>query len=145
MEAQHYKNHVRYFPPHHFVFYPGILILLGISIYFSLNSGEMAPIWIFLTVLTALIGFLSYLLRQHYALTVQNRVVRLELRFRYYLVTQQRFELIESQLTKSQLYALRFASDEELPYLVMRAMNENLSADEIKKAIMHWIPDHMRV
>lgn len=145
MAAQQYKNHVRYFPAHHFFFYPAILLLLGISIYFSLNAGETAAIWIFLSVLTALVGFLSYLLRQHYALTVQNRVVRLELRFRYYLLTQQRFELIESQLTRSQLYALRFASDEELPYLVMRAMNENLSGDEIKKAILHWIPDHMRV
>jgi len=145
MAAQQYKNHVRYFPAHHFFFYPAILLLLGISIYFSLNAGETAAIWIFLSVLTALVGFLSYLLRQHYALTVQNRVVRLELRFRYYLLTQQRFELIESQLTRSQLYALRFASDEELPYLVMRAMNENLSGDEIKKAIVHWIPDHMRV
>jgi hypothetical protein len=145
MEAQQYKNHIRYYPAHHFVFYPAILLLVGVSIYFALNAGETAAIWIFLSVLTALVGFLSYMMRQHYAMMVQNRVVRLELRFRYYLITQQRFELIESKLKKSQLYALRFASDDELPYLVMRAMNENLSGDEIKKAIIHWIPDHMRV
>jgi len=85
------------------------------------------------------------MLRQHYALGNQNRIVRLEMRLRYYQLTQKRFEPLEQQLSFSQIAALRFASDEELPDLVLRAVNESLSPNDIKKAIKNWTPDYMRV
>jgi hypothetical protein len=44
-----------------------------------------------------------------------------------------------------QVFALRFASDEELPALVQRALNEHLTPDDIKKAVKNWLPDYMRV
>jgi len=37
--------------------------------------------------------------------------------------------------------ALRFASDAELPALLERADREQLSSDQIKKAIKNWVPD----
>jgi Family of unknown function (DUF6526) len=40
---------------------------------------------------------------------------------------------------------LRFASDAELPALVMRALDEKLDRDGIKKAITEWRPDYSRV
>jgi len=67
------------------------------------------------------------------------------LRFRYFLVTGKRLEPLESGLSFSQLAALRFASDEELAALVDQAIREKLSAREIKKSIVHWLPDTMRV
>lgn len=85
------------------------------------------------------------MLRQHYALLLQDRVIRMELRFRYYVLTQQRLELIEEQLSEAQLFALRFASDTELPELVQRAIHEGLSGNAIKKAITNWKPDYKRV
>ena len=85
------------------------------------------------------------MLRQHYALTLQNRIVRLELRHRYLATTGQRFEEIESKLDDSQLFALRFPPDEELLALTNRTLNENLSGDEIKKAIKNWKGDYERV
>ena len=85
------------------------------------------------------------MLRQHYALGNQNRIVRLELRFRYYIITGKRLEPLECRLNFSQLAALRFASDEELPALVERAVKENLGGRQIKKSIRNWLPDHMRV
>jgi hypothetical protein len=36
------------------------------------------------------------------------------MRYRYFVVTGERFELLESKLTNSQIFALRFASDDEL-------------------------------
>jgi hypothetical protein len=91
-----------------------------------------------------LIIFLSLMLRQHYALGNQNRIARLELRFRYYVLTKKRFELIEQQLSLSQLLALRFASDEELEALIDRTLGEKLNPNEIKKSIKNWLPDYMR-
>lgn len=85
------------------------------------------------------------MLRQHYALGNQDRIVRLELRFRYYVLTGKRLEPLESNLSIRQMAALRFAPDEELPAMVERAIKENLSAPQIKKSIVHWLPDHMRV
>jgi len=85
------------------------------------------------------------MLRQHYALGNQNRIVRLEMRLRYYQLTQKRFEPLEQQLSFNQIAALRFASDEELIELIRRAINESLSPKDIKKAIQNWTPDYMRV
>ncbi len=88
---------------------------------------------------------LSFMTLQQYARANQNRTVRLELRLRYYILTQKRLEVIEEQLSFGQLAALRFASDEELPSLVHKAVNEHLSPKDIKKAIKNWEPDYMRV
>jgi hypothetical protein len=45
----------------------------------------------------------------------------------------------------SQVIALRFAPDEELVDLVNRAINENLTQTDIKKAIKNWKGDYHRV
>ncbi len=45
-----------------------------------------------------------------------------------------------------QLVALRFASDAELPALVQRVVTGGLSEpDAIKRAVVAWQPDHLRV
>jgi hypothetical protein len=49
------------------------------------------------------------------------------------------------ELTESQLIALRFASDAELPGLVEKTLSGKLSSGEIKKAIVTWRPDYFRV
>ena len=145
MEKQNYKNHVRYYPPHHFVFYPVLRILLGFSIYYISKYEEQALVWTFIALCFFMIGYVAFMLRQHYALNNQNRIIRLELRFRYFVLTAQRFETFEDILSEGQLFALRFASDEELPPLIQRAVKENITPDEIKKSIINWLPDQMRV
>lgn len=143
MKKQDYSNHVQYYTPHHFIFYPLCLVLLvmGIRGIYRHNSLE----WIIITALVVLLIWLSFMLRQHYALTCQNRIVRLELRFRYFVLTGERLDLLEDRLSFGQLAALRFASDEELPALVKRALAEGLSPDAIKRSVRNWMPDTMRV
>lgn len=142
---QNYKNHTRYYFPHHFLFYPVILILFVYAIRMAFINEADQLLWGFIAALFFMMGWLSFMLRQHYALTLQNRMVLLEIRFRYYVLTGQRLELLEDRLNFGQLAALRFAADEELPGLVKRALSEQLSADQIKKAIVNWLPDHKRV
>nr|WP_068889491.1 DUF6526 family protein [Pedobacter panaciterrae] len=142
---QNYKNHIRYYTPHHFIFYPIILIGVAVCVTKAIGSVQDCLLWSFLAIVFVIIGWLSFMLRQHYALVLQNRVVVLEMRFRYYVLTQQRLDLLEDRLSFGQIAALRFASDQELAPLVQRTLKENLSPDEIKKLIKEWLPDNSRV
>ena len=144
MEPQSYKNHIRYYTPHHFVFYPVMLVLIAVSAWLAFTKEE-SLLWGFMCVLCAVITWVAYMMRQHYALTVQNRIVLLELRYRFFAKTGERFEMYETMLNDGQLFAVRFASDDELLPLIQKAINENLSPDDIKKAIQNWQPDHRRV
>lgn len=142
---QNYKNHLRFYPPHHFVFYPLLMVLTAFAVYRSFAEPHNHYLWMFMAVILVLTGWLAFMLRQHYALTLQNRIVVLEMRLRYFVLTQQRLELVEERLSFGQIAALRFAPDDELPALVERTLKENLSPDEIKKSILNWLPDHKRV
>ena len=145
MKTQNYQNHIRYYTAHHFVFYPVVVALFIACITGLCRTTEDHLLWIVLTTLTAALGWFSFMTRQHYALGNQNRIARLELRFRYYVVTHKRFEEIEQQLSIAQIMALRFASDEELEELAQKAIREKLSPDAIKRSVKHWTPDYMRL
>ncbi|MEO6730841.1 MAG: DUF6526 family protein [Ferruginibacter sp.] len=145
MGKQHYKNHRKFYYPHHFIFYPVVTALIFLSIRNAIKYPERWMEWTAFTVIFILLGWLSFMMRQHYSLANQNRMVRLELRLRYYQLTQKRLEDIESRLSFSQLAALRFAPDEELPGLIQQTLDESLSPGEIKKLIKNWLPDTMRV
>ena len=144
MEKQAYKNHIRYYYPHHFILYPVLLVLIIVSTCFIFKYPGFAPLWAAFSIVFILIGWLSFMVRQHYALNNQNRIVRLEMRLRYYQLTNKRLEHLEDQLSFSQIAALRFASDEELPALVQQTLDHQLSPDAIKRAIKNWLPDTMR-
>jgi len=145
MKQQHYNNHIRFYPPHHFVFYPVLLVLIIASVWCIFEYPFQQLQFIFITAILIIIFWLSFMLRQHYALGNQNRIVRLEMRVRYYTLTQKRFEPLEEQLSFNQIAALRFASDKELPELIRKTINEQLSPKAIKQSIKHWTPDYMRV
>ena len=145
MSKQQFSNHAKYYFPHHFIFYPVTVILLAVSIYFADKNPDKKLEWYMFAVVVLLIAWVSFMMRQHYALTTQNRVIRLEMRLRYFQLYGKRFEPVEAKLRFRQIAALRFASDEELPLLLERTLQENLSPRSIKKLITDWQADHMRV
>jgi hypothetical protein len=145
MSQQNYNNHIRWYPPHHFVFYPIILGLIIFSSYKAYDDEALREVWVIITVLLVCITCLAFMLRQHYALTLQNRLVLAELRYRYLATTGSRLEPMEEKLSEGQLFALRFAPDDELEALTRRAIAENLTPDAIKRSIKNWKPDLRRV
>ena len=77
--------------------------------------------------------------------TVQDRVIRLEMRLRLRDVLPPSMHGRIGELTRRQLVGLRFAGDGELPGLVERCLAGELTgADAVKREIRDWQPDFLR-
>ena len=81
------------------------------------------------------------LISRTYTTALQDRIIKLEMRLRCAQLLAPDRQAALARLSKSQIIALRFASDEELPVLLERAERENLPPDQIKRAIKNWVPD----
>jgi len=145
MESQNYRNHRKFYAPHHFVFLPLLIILEAIGIYKVFNDEQNQLLWILFSVIIFLIFYLAIMVRQHYALVLQNRIVRLEFRQRYFEIFGLRSDDVDENLSFGQIAALRFAYDDEFKIFLEKALKEKIKGDEIKKSITRWRPDHQRV
>jgi hypothetical protein len=76
-----------------------------------------------------------------YTTRLQDRIIKLEMRLRCASLLSPAQQATLSGLPKDRLIALRFASDAELPALLDRAKQEQLSADQIKRSIKSWVAD----
>lgn len=130
---------------HHFILLPSLLLCIGIAVRYALTDAPNQLPWILFGISSFCSLVLAVMLRQHYALGNQNRIVRLEFRLRYFQLFQQPSTATESRLSFAQIAALRFADDGEFVTLLNRALHENLGANDIKKAISNWQADNMRV
>ena len=143
------KNTPMYYPWHHFVLLPSALLMAGYTVlrYTKVagDDDQMARLWFSVAVL-AVIGLgVLVMLRQHYALQLQDRICRLEVRQRYFEVSGQRFAPLEKQLSLSQILSLRLAGDAELPALAQAAATSNLSPKDIQARITDFQFDSLRV
>lgn len=143
------RNTPRYYPPHHYLLLPAAFIIMLYSIrrYADVagDDSEFSRLWFTLMVL-AVVGFgVLVMLRQHYALRLQDRLIRVEMRQRYFELTGQSLRPLEDQLQLRQILALRLAGDAELPNLVQAALREKLSPKAIQARIQHFQFDHLRV
>jgi len=78
-----------------------------------------------------------------YIVRLQDRIIRLEMRTRVAKLMPHRASDFD-RLSKSQIVALRFASDAELPALMDRALAEHLTSNQIKRAVRDWQGDYYR-
>ena len=145
MKTQNYSNHRKYYPPHHFVLLPLLMILLIIGVVKSFNDVANQLSWILFSIVVFLLLYLAVMLRQHYALGNQNRIIRLEFKQRYFEIFGKRSDEIEEKLNFGQIAALRFAYDDEFKILLEKALKDNISGDAIKRSIKKWKPDFHRV
>jgi len=145
METQNYSNHRKFYAPHHFVYLPALLVLQIFGIYKAFSDGSNPLTWILFSVVIFLILYLAIMVRQHYALGLQDRMVRLEFKQRYFELFGQRSDEVEARLKFDQIAALRFTYDDEFKELLYRALHESVSGNDIKKSIKKWKPDHHRI
>lgn len=141
-QVQSYKNHTRWHPIFHFVIGP----IFMLNIIFAIVLLVRRPGWItaWTLVMSIALLMLTFLVRIN-PLRVQDRVIRLEERLRLIELLPGPLRARIPELTESQLIGLRFASDKELPALVQRALDETLSKQQIKQAVVEWRADLFRV
>ena len=140
--AQDFSHHTRLDPLFHFFILPVFVITLIATIVHLVRRPGLHSAWLVVVVIAVLVAVFKIRL---YALKVQDRVIRLEERLRLATLLDPALRPRIPEFTEAQLIALRFASDAELPALAARALNEKLAAQDIKKSIQNWRPDHWRV
>lgn len=140
--AQNYSNHTRFVPAFHFFVLPVLMVNVGYQITMAVRGFSAGTV---IGALTSVALLLSALFGRLFALKVQDRVIRLEVRLRLAQVLQGPLRDRIGELTISQLVALRFASDLELPALTQKALDQKTERDDLKKAIKDWQADEVRV
>ncbi len=145
MKQQNYNNHRKFYPPHHFIYLPLIIILEILGIYKIWDDPGNQLAWILFSVVIFLLFYLAFMTRQHYALGLQNRMVILEFKQRYFEIFNKRSDETAEKLKFDQIAALRFTYDDEFKELLYRALHENISGDEIKRSIKKWRADRLRI
>jgi len=142
MAEQNFKNHSRLVPGFHGVTF--LLIMTGlIGSVVNLIHADAATHYsaaLLVVVFLAVLGVAWY--ARVFALKAQDRAIRAEENFRHFILTG---KPLDKQLRMGQIIGLRFASDEELPALAKRAVEEKLSQKDIKQAIQDWRADYYRV
>ena len=143
MNEQNFANHVKFVPPFHFFAVPVFVINFFWSLYRLWQLG-FSFAGIFGVILAAALVVLVFEARL-FALAVQNRVIRLEERLRYAQVLPADLQARTGELMIGQIVSLRFASDEELPALARRVLDEKVTERKaIKQLIKSWKPDYQR-
>ena len=142
MKNQNFSNHRKLVPAFHFIALLGSLILVIGSIVNLVKTSHEGLYSASLITFGAIVLLFTAFYTRIFSLRAQDRVIRAEENFRYFILTKQ---TLPKELTVRQIVGLRFASDEEFPALVEKAVKEKMSENDIKKAIKTWRGDYYRV
>ncbi len=140
--AQSYKSHTRFLPPFHFFVMPVLLVNF-------VNEGR--HLWLYpsrhfgFQFVFAAALVMGALMARVQAITVQDRVIRLEMRLRLRGLLPPDLPPSINALTRQQLVALRFASDAEMAELVRDVLAGKLTTNKaIKMRVKDWQSDWLR-
>ncbi len=140
--TQNFENHTKLVPAFHFVVLPIFAINLVWSLYRIAHVFSAESV---ISLLLAVAFVLLALYSRMFSLTVQDRVIRLEMQLRMQQLLPADLKPRIPEFTVAQLVSLRFASDAELPGLARKVLDEKMNDRKaIKKMIQNWQPDLLR-
>lgn len=140
--AQSYKNHAKTVPLFHFVAFPLLSANLVWAVWRATQTPSADSI---LAATTAAALVLVTFFARVFALRVQDRVIRLEMRLRLRELLPIGLHPRIVDFTPEQLVAMRFAGDAELPDLAQVVLRDHItSKNVIKLMIKDWNADHLR-
>jgi len=141
-QAQNFKNHGRLVPMYHIGVF-GIFTVNFLWALFRFRGGVTGEA--VMNLLLAIGLLLVFFSVRPMILSVQDRLIRLEMRLRLRGLLPPDLQPKIQALTPGQLIALRFASDQELPELVRDVLAGTLTTrKDIKMRIKDWQADYMR-
>jgi len=118
----------------------GIFTLIAIVLFAIVAVRQPSLVTLGLISLSIAVATLVVISRV-YIVSLQDRIIRLEMHGRLSRLGRDRDF---ARLSTKQITALRFASDAELPALLDKTVAENLTPDQIKRAVVNWQADHFR-
>ena len=136
------ENHARIIPAYHYVALP----LFAINFFYALYTAVTAFSWGNLVAFgVSLALILLFFLARVMALTVQDRVIRLEETLRMRALFPADLQARIGELTVKQMVALRFASDGEVADLTRKVLDERIQDQKvIKQLVRDWRADFQR-
>ena len=141
--SQTFENHTRFVPVWHFIAAPILLVNFGWAVHNVIKVQDSDTV---IALLLSIALLILWAFARVFALTVQDRVIRLEMRLKLAALLPAEMRSRIPEFTVGQLVALRFASDEELPALARKVLDAGLNNRKaIKQMVQNWRPDHQRV
>lgn len=143
MAEQNFSNHAKFVPTFHAFVLPVLVLNLVwaiVQIFRARFTGDRL-----VQALTALaLLFLAFHARL-FALRVQDRIIRMEERQRFGRLLPDDLKPRIGEFAPSQLIALRFAGDDELPGLARKVLDDKVTDRKaIKQMVQHWRADYLR-
>ena len=140
--VQNFANHVRKLPP----LYLAAALILAVNVLWAIYGAfRFFSFGSVLHVFVSAALIVLFLFSRIFALTVQDRVIRLEERLRMERLLPEDLQPRIGDLTIKQVIALRFASDAQLPALTREVLDGKLTEqDTIKRQIREWRADWQR-
>ena len=138
---QSFENHAKVVPAYHYVTFPLTVVYTAYRIYVLATGFSLdAVMSLLLAIAVMMVAFWARI----FALRVQDRVIRLEMRLRILQVAPALAPRL-GEFTINQLCSLRFAGDAELPVLAQHVLAERLdNRKAIKRMIKDWQADLLR-
>jgi len=142
MCTQNFENHAKFVPGFHI----GVLGIFGANFIYSVARLFYAFTLERVFGLLVAVGLiLCALYGRIFALTVQDRVIRLEMRLRMERVLPAELRGRIGEFSPGQLVSLRFAGDGELPELAHKVLEEKIEDRKaIKRMVRDWQADWLR-
>jgi Family of unknown function (DUF6526) len=140
---QTFENHTRLIPAFHMVALPILTVNVLWTAYALVRFPAATTA---LTTLVAIALLIVAIYARGFALTAQDRIIRLEMQLRLARLLPREQQASIDSLTRDQMIALRFASDGELPDLCRQVVDEKImDRKRIKQMIKVWKGDYLRV